>query len=82
MANTVLLHSAVTRGRSSLGLGPRYNPTVTKRDSTPYVPILETAKRELVSLETTKMNATAVTPGSGLALEAITMILTRVAMML
>ena len=33
MANTELLHWAVTRGRSSLGLGPLYNPTVTRKDS-------------------------------------------------
>ena len=33
MENTELLHWAVTRGRSSLGLGPLYNPTVTRKDS-------------------------------------------------
>ena len=33
MENTELLHWAVTRGRSLLGLGPLYNPTVTRKDS-------------------------------------------------
>ena len=33
MENTELLHWAVTRRRSSLGVGPLYNPTVTRKDS-------------------------------------------------
>ena len=72
MANTELLHWAVTRGRSSLGLGPLYNPIATRKDSTYWV-LADTAKRELVSIATEKMTVTAVTPGSGLALEGILM---------
>ena len=79
MANTELLHWAVTHGRSFLGLGPLYRPTVTRKDSTQFVPIATPPKQELVSLETTKMIVTAVTPGSGLALEGSKMTLTRVA---
>jgi len=79
MANIALLHWAVTRGRSSLGLAPLYNPTVTRKDSTFYAPIATTPKRELVSLETSKMIATAVTPELGLALEGTVMTPTRVA---
>ena len=79
MVNTELLHWAVTRGRSSLGLGRRYRPTVTRKDSTQFVPKAKPPKQELVSLETTKMTVAAVTPGSGLALEGIAMTPTRVA---
>ena len=82
MANTELLHWAVTRGRSSLALGPLCNPTVTGRDSTYYLYIASSLRRGLVSLETTKMIVEALTPGSGLALEGTTMTLTRVAMKL
>ena len=39
MANTELLHWAVTRGRSSLALGPLCSPTVTRKDSTFYLKI-------------------------------------------
>ena len=79
MANTELLHWAVTRGRSSLGLGPLYNPTVTRKDSTFYAPKATTPKRELVSLEMSKMIAPVVTPESGLALKGSLMTPTRVA---
>ena len=78
MVNIELLHWAVTRGRSSLALGPRYNPIATKKDSTFYAPIATTLKRELVSLLTIKMSVTAATPESGLALEDSTMTRTRV----
>ena len=79
MANTELLHWAVTkRGRSSLGLGPLYNPTVTRKDSTFYARIATTLKQELVSLLTIKMSVTAATPESGLALEGFSMTPTRV----
>ena len=77
MANTELLHWAVTRGRSSLGLEPLYNPTVTRKDSTHCV--VAVAERELVSLVTIKMIVTAVTPGSGLELRGTLMTPTRVA---
>ena len=77
MANTELLHWAVTRGRSSLGLGPLYNPTVTRKDSTHCVVVV--AERELVSPVTIKMIVTAVTPGSGLELRGTLMTPTRVA---
>ena len=73
MVNTELLHWAVTRGRSSLGLGPLYNPTVTRKDSTFYAPTATTPKRELVSLLTIKMSVALVTPESGLALEGTMM---------
>ena len=66
MANTELLHWAVTRGRSSLALGPRYNPIATKKDSTFYVPISTTPKRQLVSLLTIKMSVAVASPESGL----------------
>ena len=79
MANTELLHWAVTRGRSSLGLGPLYNPTVTRKDSTFYAPTASTPKRELVSLEMSKMIAPVVTPESGLALKGSLMSPTLVA---
>ena len=78
MANTELLHWAVTRGRSSLGLGPRYSPTVTRKDSTYYAPIPPALKQELVSLPTIRMSVALVTPESGLALEGTMMIPTRV----
>ena len=78
MANIAPLHWAVTRGRSSLGLAPLYNPTVTRKDSTFYAPIASTPKQELVSLQTSKMIATPVTPESGLALEGTVMTPTRV----
>ena len=79
MANTELLHWAVTRGRSSLGLAPLYNPTVTRKDSTFYAPTATTPKRELVSLLTIKMSVALVTPESGLALQGTLMTPTRVA---
>ena len=79
MENTELLHWAVTRGRSSLGLGPLYNPTVTRKDSTFYAPTATTPKRELVSLLTIKMSVAVATPGSGLAVEGSLMTTTRVA---
>ena len=79
MANIAPLHWAVTRGGSSLGLAPLYNPTVTRKDSTFYARIATTPKRELVSLETSKIIASAVTPESGLALEGTVMTPTRVA---
>ena len=79
MANTELLHWAVTRGRSSLALGPRYNPTVTRKDSTFYASIATTPKRELVSSQTIKMSVAVATPESGLALEGFLMTATRVA---
>ena len=78
MANTELLHWAVTRGRSLLGLGPLYRPTVTRKDSTFYPPIATTPKRELVSLETNIITVTKQTPESGLALEGFSMTPTRV----
>ena len=78
MVNTELLHWAVTRGRSSLGLGPRYSPTVTKRDSTYYAPMVTALKQELVSLPTIKMSVAVATPESGLALEGTMMTPTRV----
>ena len=77
MANTELLHWAVTRGRSSLGLAPLYNPTVTRKDSTFYAPTATTPKRELVSLLTIKMSVAVATPESGLALEGFLMTTTR-----
>ena len=78
MVNTELLHWAVTRGRSSLGLGPLCNPIATKKDSTFYAPIATTLKRELVSFLTIKMSVIAATPESGLALEGFSMTPTRV----
>ena len=78
MANIAPLHWAVTRGRSSLGLAPLYNPTVTRKDSTFYAPTATTPKRELVSLLTIKMSVALVTPESGLALEGTMMTPTRV----
>ena len=78
MVNIELLHWAVTRGRSSLGLGLLCNPIATKKDSTFYAPIATTLKRELVSLLTIKMSVTAATPVSGLALEGFSMTPTRV----
>ena len=79
---TEILHWAVTRGRSSLGLRPLCKPTVTRKDSTFYVTAAATPKRELVSLLTMKMTVKAATPESGLALEGIMMTPTRVAMKL
>ena len=64
-----------------LGLGPLYNPTVTRKDSMQFVPTRTGLKQGLVSLETTRTIAATVTPGSGLALEGITMTPTRVATM-
>ena len=78
MANIAPPHRAVTRGRSSLGLAPLYNPTVTRKDSTFYAPIATTPKQELVSLVTTKMSVAVATPESGLALEGTMMAPTRV----
>ena len=77
MENTELLHWAVTRGRSSLGLGPLYNPTVTRKDSTHCVVVV--AERESVSLAITTMIVTAVTPGSGLEMQDTMITPTRVA---
>ena len=77
MANTELLHWAVTLGRSSLDLGPLYNPTVTRKDSTHCVVVV--AERELVSLATTRMIVAAVTPGSGLEKQGTMITPTRVA---
>ena len=77
MANTELLHWAETHGRSSLALGPRYSPTVTRKDSTYYAPMATALKRELVSLPTIKMSVALVTPESGLALEGTMMTPTR-----
>ena len=77
MENTELLHWAVTRGRSSLGLGPLYNPTVTRKDSTHCVVVV--AERESVSLAITTMIVTAVTPGSGLEMQGTMITPTRVA---
>ena len=78
MANTELLHWAETYGRSSLALGPRYSPTVTRKDSTYYAPIPPALKQELVSLPTIRMSVALVTPESGLALEGTMMTPTRV----
>ena len=73
MANTELLHWAVTRGRSSLALGPRYNLTVTRKDSTYYAPMAKDLKQELVLLLTIKMSVALVTPESGLVLKGTMM---------
>ena len=78
MVNTELLHWAETHGRSSLDLGPRYSPTVTRKDSTYYAPMATAPKQELVSLPTIRMSVALVTPESGLALEGTMMIPTRV----
>ena len=78
MANTELLDWAVTRGRSSLALGPLYNPTVTRKDSTCLVSTRPGLKQGLVSLETTRTTAATVTPVSVLALEGSAMTPTRV----
>ena len=78
MAHTELLHWVVTRGRSSLGLRPLCNPTVTRKDLTFNVAMV-TPKRELVSLLTIKTHVTPATPESGLALEDILLLPTRVA---
>ena len=82
MTNTELLHWAVTRGRSSLGLRPLCKPTVTRKDSTFYVTAAASPKRELVSLLTIKMTVAPATPESGLALEDPMTIPTRVATLL
>ena len=66
IANTELLHLIVTRGRTSLALGSRYNPIATKKDSTFYVPISAISKRKLVSLLTIKMSVAVATPESRL----------------
>ena len=76
MANTELLHWAVTRGRSSLGLGPLCNSTVTWKDLTYLKPL---AKRGLVSLVTNIITVINLTPESGLAPEGTLMTPTRVA---
>ena len=86
MANTELLHWAVTHGRSSLGLGPLCNSTVTRKDfKTQLIPLTTTvnlvsaAKRGLVSLVTTVITVSNQTPESGLALQGTLMTPTRVA---
>ena len=76
MVNTELPHWAVTRGRSSLGLGPLCNSTVTRKDSTYLKPL---AKRGLVSLVTNIITVINLTPESGLAPEGTLMTPTRVA---
>ena len=76
MANTELLHWAVTHGRSSLGLGPLCNSTVTRKDLTYLKPL---AKRGLVSLVTNIITVINLTPESGLAPEGTLMTPTRVA---
>ena len=78
MTNTELLHWAVKSGRSSLGIEPFCNPTVTRKDSTFYLEIANTLKLELVSLLTIKIPVSPATPESGLALEDTMMIPARV----
>ena len=86
MANTELLHWAVTRGRISLGLGPLCNSTVTRKDLTQFIPltrnanpVCDAAKRGLVSLVTNIITVTDLTPESGLAQQGTLMTPTRVA---